>query len=390
MDSNNLIQFIDYLNNSIENKTFSKLTISKKRDKRSDLKTVFAKAVEIKKGFRISFVYRHDTKDITKNYEIDESIAIIKDLLENTFLQADLFTTNENWHLFINKKNNAKLQKESVSITQPIKFNHDKVKTKFISTNNNIYLKDLGVITNDWKIKKNMHDKFRQINKYIEIIDGIIKSTNLSSINNIVDMGSGKGYLSFALYDYIYNSLQIKPSITGVEFRKELVDNCNKVAKNSKFLNLQFKEGTIETTELPEFDFLIALHACDTATDEAIYRGIKSNSKVIVCAPCCHKQIRKQISPDNDLYQITKHGILKERQAEVVTDTIRSLILEAYGYKTKVFEFIATEHTPKNVIISGVKKTDTLKPDPKILEQIKNIKDMFGIEYHYLEKLLGL
>ena len=216
------------------------------------------------------------------------------ELLENKFYQGDLFCTNENWHLFINKKGNAKLKKEELSITKPVQFNHDKTKSRYISTLNNIYLKELGILTADWKIKKNKEDKYRQINKYIEIIDGIIKSSDLASINNIVDMGSGKGYLTFALYDYLYSVLKINPHITGVEFRKELVDSCNKIAKKSGFTNLLFKEGTIESTQLPEFDLLIALHACDTATDEAIYRGIKTNSKVIVCAPCCHKQIRKR------------------------------------------------------------------------------------------------
>ena len=388
MDSNNLNQFLSYLKNNIENKNFVKLTLSKKRNKNDELTNIFTKPVEIKKGFRISFVYRYQTKDITKNYEIDESISIIKELLETKFYQGDLFCTNENWHLFINKKGNAKLKKEELSITKPVQFNHDKTKSRYISTLNNIYLQELGILTADWKIKKNKEDKYRQINKYIEIIDGIIKSSDLASINNIVDMGSGKGYLTFALYDYLYSTLKIKPNITGVEFRKELVDSCNQIAEKSGFANLLFKEGTIENTQLPEFDLLIALHACDTATDEAIYRGIKSNSKVIVCAPCCHKQIRKQISPDNDLSLITKYGILKERQAEIITDTIRALIMEAYGYKTKVFEFIATEHTPKNVLIAGIKKGTQETPDAKILKQIENIKDMFGIEYHYLEKLL--
>ncbi|MDA3780275.1 MAG: SAM-dependent methyltransferase [Bacteroidales bacterium] len=389
MDSNNLKEFVNFLDSSIENKNFIKLTISKKRNKNNEVKNVFAKPIEIKIGFRISFVYRYQTKDITKNYSIEESISIIKNLLETEFFQADLFTTNENWHLIINKKNNAKLNKEDLSITKPVQFNHDKTKNKFIATENNVYLKELGILTSEWKIKKNMHDKYRQINKYIEIIDGILKSANFKQNYNIADMGSGKGYLTFALYDYLYNVLNIKPNITGVELRKELVDSCNLIAKKSEFSNLQFIEGTIENVKLTKIDLLIALHACDTATDEAIYRGIKSNAKVIVCAPCCHNQIRKQISPDNDLSLITNYGILKERQAEIITDTIRALIMEAYGYKTKVFEFIATEHTPKNVLIAGIKQEDIKTPDTKILKQIENLKAMFGIEYHYLEKLLS-
>jgi hypothetical protein len=133
---------------------------------------------------------------------------------------------------------------------------------------------------------------------------------------------------------------------------------------------------------------LIALHACDTATDDAIYKGIQANAKVIICAPCCHKQIRKQMAPQNELKNITKHGILLERQAEIVTDTIRSLILEAYGYKTKVFEFIATEHTPKNVLIVGTKSEKNEAAKKESLDKVSGLKNLFNIKTHYLETLL--
>lgn len=258
-----------------------------------------------------------------------------------------------------------------------------------ITTANNIYLRELGVITADWKVKNSMQDKYRQINKYIEIIDGILRNTNLDNTLNIVDMGAGKGYLTFALYDYLHNVLKKTATVIGVELRKELVTDCNAIAQKSDFNNLSFKAGTIKQVELPDTDMLIALHACDTATDDAIFRGINADAKIIICAPCCHKQVRKQMNPTDDLNLITQFGILKERQAELLTDGIRALLLEAYGYKTKVFEFIATEHTPKNVLIVAVKHKNSKIPDYKILEKIENIKKIHGIEYHYLEKLLA-
>jgi protein-L-isoaspartate O-methyltransferase len=248
----------------------------------------------------------------------------------------------------------------------------------------------LGITTADGMIKKDMHDKFRQINKYIEIVAGIIKSATLSESISLVDMGSGKGYLTFALYDYIVNTLKINAKITGIELRNELVEKCNMIASKAGFSELSFHTGTIEKVEIPPSDILIALHACDTATDEAIYRGIKSDVKIIICAPCCHKQIRKQINPTNELKEITRHGILEERMAEILTDTFRALILEYYGYKTKVFEFISTEHTPKNVLIVGIKSEEKTIHRNETLEKIKNLKDLFGIEFHYLEKLFGL
>jgi hypothetical protein len=168
------------------------------------------------------------------------------------------------------------------------------------------------------------------------------------------------------------------------------VNKCNEIAQKSNYSNLQFIQGTIKDTLLPAIDMLIALHACDTATDDAIYRGIKSKTKIIVCAPCCHKQIRKQLNPANELNLISQYGILKERQAEILTDTIRSQILEAFGYKTKVFEFISTEHTPKNVMIIALKTSETEVPNKEILKKIETLKQMHGIKYHYLEQLLEI
>ena len=389
MDNGNLLKFLKRLSISVADKSFVKLIISNKRNKANDLNSVTARIVEIKKDVNISFVYRYPTKDITKNQLPEESIKIIEKLLNEEFLQAELYTSNGDLFLNISKNNIAKLKEKSASIEELPSVNHDKIKNRMIQTENNVYLKELGILTVDGNVKNSMQDKYKQINKYIEIIDGIIKSVKFDSSFTVVDMGAGKGYLTFALYDYLYNTLKLSPNVIGVELRKQLVDDCNLIAGKSSFANLRFIEGTIEESELPTIDMLIALHACDTATDDAICRGIKSNSKVIICAPCCHKQIRGQMTPDNDMNAITHFGILKERQAEIVTDTIRALILEAYGYKTKVFEFVETGHTPKNVLIVGVKEGNVEVPKKEILDQIQNIKKIFGIEYHYLEMLMN-
>ena len=388
MKSNKINLFLEKLNTSLCENNFIKITISDKRDKRNDLKNVSAKLVEIKAGTKLSFVYRYPTKDITKNHEITESVELIREMLEKEFLRADLFTVNMDFHLVINKKSNdISLIEKTSSINKIKPISHDKLKNRLINPNN-LYLYELGITTREGKVKTDKNDKFRQINKYIEIIESIIKSKDLNENFNIADMGSGKGYLTFALYDFLVNKLNLNPNITGVEFRQELVEKCNSIADQENFKNLTFKKGSIETADFPPADVLIALHACDTATDEAIYRGIKSGSEIIICAPCCHKQIRKQMKPENEIKSIIKHGILEERLAEIVTDSIRSLILEAYGYKTKVFEFITTEHTPKNLLIVGVK--EKIEKDQKeiVLNKIENLKSMFGIKSHYLEELL--
>ena len=233
-----------------------------------------------------------------------------------------------------------------------------------------------------------MQDKFKQINHYVEIINGILKDVPFEKDITVADMGSGKGYLTFALYDYLYNTLKQQATVYGIEMRDDLVNKCNTIAAHAGYTNLHFKKGTIQEADLPAADLLIALHACDTATDDAIYKGIKANAKIIICAPCCHKQIRKQMAPENALKSITRHGILLERQAEMVTDAIRALLLEAHGYKTKVFDFIATEHTPKNVMIVAVKSDKAVANPQEYLDKVQELKQLFNIKTHYLETIL--
>jgi len=192
------------------------------------------------------------------------------------------------------------------------------------------------------------------------------------------------------LYDYLTNSLKLTPKMTGVEFRPDLVQICNDIATKANFAQLKFEKGTIVDTQLDKIDVLIAFHACDTATDDAIFRGIKSGAALIVCAPCCHKQIRKAMNVSGELANVTKFGILKERQAEIITDTLRALMMEYFGYKTNVFEFIPLEHTPKNVMIVGRKVSTSAADQKRILADIAAIKKVYGIEKHYLETLLEI
>ena len=376
---------------SIESQSFIKLTLSNKRKKIADLKNVFIKPVLLKNVVKLSFVYRYPTKDITKNFDIKDAIILVEKMMQDEFYNADLFTTSEETHIAIQKNESIKIIKKPSTLgIKEQTTQHDKEKIRVIKTTNSVYLKELGITTAEGLVKKDMQDKFKQINRYVEIIEGIIKDHNFSSKLDVVDMGSGKGYLTFALYDYITNKINLSATVTGIELREELVTKCNDIALAANFKNLHFKAGTIQEAVLPETDILIALHACDTATDEAIYSGIKINAKVIICAPCCHKQIRKQMMPENELKSIVKHGILLERQAEITTDAIRALLMEANGYKTKVFEFIATEHTPKNVLIVGIKSDHPTNDRHNILQKVDGLKSLFGIKTHHLETLLKL
>ena len=389
MAQNPLKSFLDFFAESLQSNTFIKITLSHKRDKSSDLNNVFGKVVKVKNELKISFVYRYPTKDITKNFDFQTARQLIAEMLAKDFFQADIFTASENRFLIINNKGDVKVNRKTVALAEVPAYSHDKSKKRYILPQNNIYLNELGITTSDGKIKNTMEDKYRQINKYIEIIDAIVGAAALPENFSVVDMGSGKGYLTFALYDYLVNHLKKKADITGVEFRKELVEKTNLIAHKAGFGKLHFKTGSIQDTVVKKMDMLIALHACDTATDDAIFSGIQHHAQIIICAPCCHKQIRKQMNPDNVLKHLIKYGILAERQAELLTDALRAMLLEAYGYKTKVFEFISSEHTPKNVLIVGTKRKQSVIPDENILRDISEIKKVYNIEFHYLEKLLS-
>ena len=382
--------FVEKLQSVIDNKELLKITLTAPKNKVSDLKKIIITAVELKKGYCLNFVYRHSTKDITKNYDITEGIDIVSSAIESDFNNAEILGKNANLNLYTLPNGKIQLKSTVSTVKLPVTFTHDKVKDKLIELNENVYLRELGITNASFELRREMSDKYRQINKYIELLAPNLDELTLPENFHVVDMGSGKGYLTFALYDYLSNSLKLTPSMTGVEFREDLVTICNSIAEKASFSQLKFVKGTIADTALEKIDILIALHACDTATDDAIYRGIQSGASLIVCAPCCHKQIRKAMNVTNELSNVTKFGILKERQAEILTDTLRAMIMEAHGYKTNVFEFISLEHTPKNVMIVG-KKTGKENPDKlQILANISSIKKLYGIEKHYLETLLEI
>ncbi|OFX22072.1 MAG: hypothetical protein A2033_14295 [Bacteroidetes bacterium GWA2_31_9] len=388
MDTN-LQTFIEEIRKAYSNNTFKKLIVSKSVKKDSDIKRIFVKLVTIKKEEKFSFVFEYTTKNITKNFSIEEVENQLLNTLEIDFKNAVLYTQHNDIQLSYNKKMKAQLNYGKPTCTETISKEHNKLKHRIINIENNIYLRELGITNQANTVIQGMQSKYKQINKYIETIDAVIKDSELSKEKsiNIVDMGSGKGYLTFATYDFLNNILKFNASVTGVEIRKELVNLCNNIAEKCNFKNLHFHTGDIKSFQIPKIDVLIALHACDTATDDAIYKGISLGASIIVVAPCCHKQIRKELNIHNELNLITKYGILEERMAETVTDTLRGLVLEFFGYKTQIFEFISDEHTHKNVIIVGVKKSIPKKED-KIIEKISNLKQMFGIKEFYLENAL--
>ncbi len=381
-------QFLKLFKEGLEKQSLHKLTLSKPQNKRSDLKNVIFTLVKIKKGLMINTVFRHISQDITKNLNPAESAEKIAELLQSTFWQADMYLQQENIKLTISPSGKTKLIRHDLPEIKPVALEHNRHKKRTIEPRGNFYLRELGVVSIMGTVRPGLKDKYLQINRYIDLLTPAIQALETRKTIRVADMGSGKGYLTFALYDHMVNNLCLDVSMTGVEMRKNLVDQCNTIARKSKFSGLHFQEGTILESQTADIDILIALHACDTATDEAISKGIAGRSSLIVVAPCCQKQIRRQMNPTGFLKGFLKHGLLRGKQADIITDALRSMFLEWAGYKTKVVEFIDTAHTPKNLLIIAQKVSRTEKEKQKIRENILQIKSLFGIEYHHLEQLL--
>lgn len=387
------VEFLEVLNQCLEDGSFISLTLANYKGQEEGLKNTYVKRILIKREEKLSFTYRYKTRDIVKNYSKEEGRIIIGDLLQGGFLAATIFSTGFDGLLQNDNKGKWSFKKVNPTKKEISSLEHDAAKKRLIETNHKTYLTDLKITDKEGNVFKNAQDKYRQINHYIEILSSLLKEISVDGTLKVVDMGSGKGYLTFALYDYLNNVAKIPSEVTGVEYRPDMVELCNSIADKAKFDGLNFVQGTIEDFSAEALNVLIALHACDTATDDAIAQGIRANAELIVVAPCCHKQIRREIEKNkaqNDLDFLIKYGIFLERQAEMVTDGIRALILEYFGYKTKVFEFISDAHTPKNVLVVGVKNKRNTHDQEKAFAKIKEAKNYFGIGYHHLERIMGL
>ena len=363
-----------------------KMTLSKPADKHDELRNIYVKPVLIKEKRLFAFTYRYERRDEVKNYDAEQMIAMLQALLPSRFLNAVLFTVNEDVTLLVSNKGKATIQVKKVQEQREQNLEHDNRKARLINPANPWWYQ-LGLTTRDGKVTADMQHKFKQIYKYAEIVESLVKPMKFDGTVHVADMGAGKGYLTFALHEVLTQRLHLDVDIKGVEIRPDLVLKINEIIKSSGLKGLEFVESSIEAFQPKQLDVLIALHACNTATDDAIAKGIRSGAKLIVCAPCCHKQIRQEMERSGMTDAITRYGIFMERQAVMITDTIRALMMEYYGYKTQVMEFIEMEHTPKNVLLVG-RKTDKTPDRLMISKSISDLKQRYGIQNHYLETLL--
>lgn len=320
-----------------------------------------------------------------ENVKIQELPERIEQLIsELGFRQMSIWTAQHEHIFLLSKKGELSVKKRALKEDEHVQSNtqeHNRQKNYIISEGQQVApLVDMGVFTKDGKVVKSMYDKFRQINRFLEILDDEIDSAGTNQLN-VIDFGCGKSYLTFVVYYYLTEIKGIKANIIGLDLKADVIKKCNQAAAKYGYDNLHFELGDINGYKAPfDVDMVITLHACDTATDYALYNAVCWNAKMIFSVPCCQHELNKKISTD-DLSILTRYGIIKERFAALATDAIRGNLLEYAGYKTQLLEFIDFAHTPKNILIRAIRRGATPKATrEKALREVDNLMKEFNTD----------
>lgn len=381
------------------------------------LQRVIARPVLLRGQPHLSLVLRFPTKDITKNLGQDEAWPLLAAWLKDgAFRNAHLFTPTEEVQLAFSKKGKATVRVGKLSnapsgapataastdasaqhelagaASDTVSGAHNRDKHRLIDLSRP-FLRELGVTDARGQLVPAMSRKWKQINKFIEVFAAALARSPLAQPPrdqepiHVVDFGSGKGYLTFAIHDWLRHTLQREAQVTGVELRDDLVQLCRRVIDKLHLQGMDCEQGDVREYHPARLNVMIALHACDIATDHAIHLGIRAGAEIILCSPCCHKEVRPQLLNPHPLRPILQHGIHQAQEAEMLTDGLRALLLDAAGYDTQVFEFISLEHTNKNKMILAVKRAQA-GPADAVVAQIRDIKAFYGLQRQCLEELL--
>jgi SAM-dependent methyltransferase len=381
-------RFLSLLQTAVQEGQLVKLTLGKYRGPEASLRNLFIRPVTLKAGPRLSFLWRHATRDVTKNHPPAEGLAELAALVGGDFLHAHLFTALQAAQLECEPDGSARLRVTAApagtAAEAPAAPAHDEARTYAIAADAP-WLRALGVTNDHGRPREGQAPKFRQIQKFAELVGHLVEEAGLADAPlRVVDMGCGKGYLTFAVSSLLGDRAEVR----GIEARPELVELCNRVAAAEGFApRLSFAAGAIAEAPLERPDLLIALHACDTATDDALARAIAAEARLILVSPCCQQELRPQLTAPAVLADALRHGILQERQAEFVTDALRAQLLEWAGYRTRVFEFISTEHTAKNLMIAAIRSHPP--GDPGRAARLRAFAAFYGIRHQSLARQLG-
>ena len=399
-------RWLALLADSLAQGSFVKLRLGRQRAAQpgpGDLLGVEVRRISLRDTDRLSFTYRHATRDVTRNLTLDDSLSAVRDALRSGFEHAHLLTRTHDIQWSISRKGRQSVRRgrrgdaqaspgtepAAAADDEPRLVAHDRAKRRYIDPQRP-FLAALGVTDAQHQVVPAMSRKWKQINKFVEILDHAIGASPLAQRSRlrVLDFGCGKGYLTFAVHEHVSRALGRDVQVVGVELRDALVRECNAIVQRLGLDGLAFEQGDVRHYAPGAIDVMIALHACDTATDHAIALGVRAGAAIIMCSPCCHKELRPQMRSPAPLQPLLRHGIHMAQAAEMVTDALRALLLEAEGYATQVFEFVALEHTSKNKMILAVKR-ETPAPRDELRRQIADLKAFFGVREQCLETLLA-
>lgn len=384
--------YIDILRNAVlDEENFIKLTMrGKVRGPSVPWRQIVIRPVLVKQQRHLQFSLFDATQDTTKNYRGSEAQAKLEEIITIPFSSINLQTRTEHLHIQLTKKGKAILHHEApiVELQQPqLEHNHAKA-VPLPSGKPDRYLELLGIMNTEGQIRPHMQSKFTQINEFLKMLDttGELEHFERTPIN-VLDCGCGSAYLTFAMYHYLNDIRGIPARLIGIDVNDHLIQKSTAIAADLGDNNLCFYPSKI-VDYVPEQrpDIVLALHACDTATDEAISQGVLADARLILCTPCCHHELNDQIDADG-LRPILRHGILKQRLGDIVTDAFRALVLRIMGYRTDVVEFISAEHTAKNIMIRAVKTASI--GDQRFIREYAELKQFWHVT-PALERLLGV
>lgn len=324
---------------------------------KDDIFKIKVRPVMVKDKLEFQKTVYKGTQVFHSNHSKEEMIAELIEVCRS-FRQLECESMDGRLTVLISKKGKTTIKcqmKKQSEEKKPI-LAHNRSKRYVLAEGKPVpFLVELGVQTKDGKIVSSRYDKFRQINRYLEFVEDILPSLKKEGPVHVIDFGCGKSYLTFALYYYLHEVKGMEVSITGLDLKEDVIDNCNLLAQKYGYEDLRFYKGDISTFQgCDQVDMVVTLHACDTATDYAIQKAIDWNARVIFTVPCCQHEVNKQLQSEL-LAPVLKYGLLKERMAALLTDGIRAELLTQAGYDTQVLEFIDMEHTPKNILIRAVK-----------------------------------
>ncbi|WP_303867234.1 SAM-dependent methyltransferase [Acetobacterium wieringae] len=321
-----------------------------------------------------------DTQVFNENLAADQLIEFLGQALRNDYQQYNAWNDQFEYIIQISKKGKASVTRKAITNAPPKVISHNRKKNYILQEGIIIQpLVDMGVFTKEGKVVKTMTDKFRQINRFVEIVDDEVKKLPPGTELNVIDFGCGKSYLTFILYYYLTEIKNIKVRMIGLDLKSDVIDHCNASARKYGYHQLTFELGDIHDYQASfPVDMIITLHACDTATDFALYNAIKWDARLIYSVPCCQHELNGQMET-GELSLLTKYGIIKERTAALLTDAIRGNLLEACGYKVQLMEFVDLAHTPKNILIRAQKAKVSEKRKAQALTEVENAMQAFSL-----------